>query len=1138
MLNRDVFQTDPEQYRLANQGVAKISFPPAPDGLETLRSELSTFVCDGAYAQGLSKILNAYLSAAGRGGSAPAVWISGFFGSGKSHLASMLAALWTNLTFEDGATAEGLVQNIPDDVAMPLKELRIAAKRMGGVLACGDTLGHGPSDPAEATLNIILRAVGLPTDMRAARVAFWLADLGILEDVRGTLGDNFDRDIRSFMLSPRFADAVLKAKPSLAADNRTLSQLLKAQFPEPPPVTVDTLEVMVREALMLGRKEIPLTLIVLDEVQQFIRQDPSLTLKIQTITERLSGRFDGRVLVVGTGQQALSDVKDLQKLLDRFPVQIALGEADVDSVVRKTVLRKKPEAEPAIAAMLKADAGEISRHLRGSKLAHTVNDDPEAVLDWPLLPSRRRVWERILRELDRTGLGGTLRGQLRTTLDATKTYADKPLGNAVPVDFLYSRFADEAFNAGLLPAETRNRIEMLRGGTNDAPLKARILMLVYMLGRIAGEADQHGVRAQPETMTDLLTIDLAGEPDLRRKVPLLLEALRDDGAVIEIDGEWRLQTKESAEWEIAYRTELTAQLNDQASISRTRREFLDQAIEAALAGSANVSQGQSKESRKVHRLRSGEKVPADGVPLYLRNGWEEDIAAVEKEISAAPPTDASVHLLINNHRTDDLNREIAVQRAAEAVVSLKGVPTTDTGREARQAMALRGSKARDAAVVIIKEAVQNARVVQAGGTVVAGAPSDAVKAAAQNALVRLYKQFGDADHAGWGKVLDRARRKDPDAIKAVDHTGAPETHLVCKAILADLGPGRKGADIRAKFAGTPYGWPQDAIDGALTVLANVGQIRVIGEDGKAASLPDLPRAKIGVCTFRSETTIITLPQRLAVRGLLQDAGVPFEKEQEAFALAALLDRLEAFARAAGGEAPAPAPATVPDASILRALSGNDLLAELATRASDLKLKLKEWKQAAETMAARLPKWTLAEKLVSYGAGDQAAAIEALRAARSLITNPDPVPPIIAAATDALRNRLNAVFTDWQGAWNRGEARLVASQTWNSLSPEQKHSIRQDNGLLQATQPAVGSAEAVADALQHRGLSQWADMVKALPTRIDDALAQAAADLEPKAHSVQLPSGLLKSEAELDAWLSDVRSRVVAALADGPVIPKV
>ena len=819
-------------------------------------------------------------------------------------------------------------------------------------------------------------------------------------------------------------------------------------------------------------------------------------------------------------------------------MQIALGEADVDSVIRKTVLRKKPETESSISTMLKTNAGEISRHLRGSKLAHTVHDDPEAVLDWPLLPSRRRVWERILRELDRTGLGGTLRGQLRTTLDAAKTYAPKPLGTAVPVDFLYSRFADEAFNAGLLPAETRNRIEALRGGEGDDPLKARILMLVYMLGRIAGEADLHGVRAQPETIADLLTEDLAGEPDLRRKLPLLLDALRDDGGVIEIGGEWRLQTKESAEWEAAYRSELAAQINDQTGISRVRREFLDQAIEGTLAGSATVSHGQSKESRKVHRLRPNEKTPTDGVPLYLWSGWDEDMTAVEKDIAAAPPTAAAVHLLINSHRPEDLSREIAIEKAAESVVSLKGVPTTDAGREAREAMALRGNKARDSAVAIIKEAVQSARVVQAGGTVIAGAPSDAVKIAAANALIRLYPQFADADHAGWPKVLDRAKRKDPDAIKAVDHAGAPETHPVCKAILADLGPGRKGSDIRSKFIGTPYGWPQDAIDGALMVLANAGQVRVTGEDGKAASLPDLPRAKMGVCTFRSETTIITLPQRLAVRGLLQDAEIPFEKEQEAFVLTALLDKLEAKARAAGGEAPAPVPAVLPDAAALRALSGNDLLAELASRAVDMRQRLMDWKQTAQTIQARLPRWHLAERLVAAGAADQTSALEAVRTARSLNTDPDPLPPIVAAATDSLRNRLNAVFSDWEAAWTKGDARLGDDPTWDRLTPDQKHRIRQDNGLLPVTRPTVESPEAVADALQQRRLSQWADMAKALPTRIDDALAQAAAELEPKAHAVQLPGALLKSEADLDAWLAGVRSRVVAALADGPVIPKV
>ena len=1008
------------------------------------------------------------------------------------------------------------------------------------MVAAGDTLGTGPSDPVEATIGIVLRAVGLPSDLRAAQVAFWLADLGILHSVSASLGETFDKDIRNFILSPRFGAAVLEANSELASSSKELRNQLLSQFPEPPAVTVDLLETMVRRALMLGRTELPLTLVALDEVQQFIRQDPSLTLKIQTMAERLASRFDGRVLLVATGQQALSDVQDLQKLLDRFPVQIALGEADVDAVIRKTVLRKNTSSEEPIRAMLNANAGEISRHLRGSRLAHTVQDEDEAVLDWPLLPSRRRVWEHILRELDRTGLGGTLRGQLRTTLDAARTYGDKPLGHAVPVDFLYGRFSTEAYNAGLLPSETRNRIETLQAGPETDQLKARILMLVYMLGRIATEADQHGVRAKEETIADLLVVDLAGEDDLRGKVPDMLQELQADGAAIEVGGEWRLQTKESAEWEAAYRNEEKAVLADQSGMTRIRRELLEEEIESSLAGAASVTHGSSRQQRRIRRLRPDEKVPSDDIPLRLRNGWNEDLTSVEKEIAAASTSDPSVHLLTSRHPTRDneLTAALTTWRAAEHVLQLRGAPQTDAGHEAQSAMQSRANKALGAAKEIVQEAVTQSRVYQAGGKLIPGPPSEAVKAAATNALARLYPQFAEGDHAGWDKVRGRAMRKDPDAIKAVDHAGAPESHPVCKALLTELGPGRKGSDLRSKFTGPPYGWSQDAVDGTLVVLANAGLVRVTGDDGKPASLPDLPRQKLGTCTFRGETTIITITERMPVRGLLTDAGITFENNQEHLALTALLERLEAAARVSGGEPPAPEPEKVSNIASYKSLSGNDLLAALAADATTLRDKLKAWKETAQTIAARLPNWRLAERLVALGAVDQQGDLDDLRSGRRLLAEPDPVPPLISASTETLRAKLNAAHADWEAAWQKGEQRLAEDPTWDKLSPEQKHTIRQDCGLLMVPKPAVENPQTIAEALSRRGLSEWENMSKALPARIEEALASAAEQVEPTVRTVSLPRVMLKSEAELDDWLVQVRERVAIALVQGPVIPKV
>ena len=96
MLNRDIYLNDPLESKLANNGVAEVKDDTTAASLSTLMYELQTFVCDGAYQKGLEKILSNFVSNVKRNEEQPGVWISGFFGSGKSHLAKMLRSLWTN----------------------------------------------------------------------------------------------------------------------------------------------------------------------------------------------------------------------------------------------------------------------------------------------------------------------------------------------------------------------------------------------------------------------------------------------------------------------------------------------------------------------------------------------------------------------------------------------------------------------------------------------------------------------------------------------------------------------------------------------------------------------------------------------------------------------------------------------------------------------------------------------------------------------------------------------------------------------------------------------------------------------------------------------------------------------------------
>ena len=115
MLNRDIYNKAPQENRLVNNGVAEVAEDHSEGAQAVLRYELETFVCDGQYEKGLETILDKFLLNLDSKTEQPGVWISGFYGSGKSHLAKMLRTLWTDYPFADGATARSLATGPASD---------------------------------------------------------------------------------------------------------------------------------------------------------------------------------------------------------------------------------------------------------------------------------------------------------------------------------------------------------------------------------------------------------------------------------------------------------------------------------------------------------------------------------------------------------------------------------------------------------------------------------------------------------------------------------------------------------------------------------------------------------------------------------------------------------------------------------------------------------------------------------------------------------------------------------------------------------------------------------------------------------------------------------------------------------------
>ncbi len=525
MNNRDIYQKDPATRKLVNEGVASVNDEKTHQALAVLRYELETFVCDGQYEKGMVHILETYLKNIDQA-QQPAVWVSGFYGSGKSHLVKMLRALWVDTLFEDGATARGIA-NLPTAIRDNLKELSSQAKRHGGLHAASGTLGAGASGSVRlALLRIILNSANFPDQYHLADFTMWLKDEGIIDQVVGYVteqGKIWEHEIKRLHVSKTIREALVKTKPLLFHDEKACAASLSQQFPSVKDISSSDMVSMLKRSLTKDGK-FPLTLVVLDEVQQYIGEDSQRSIDVQEVVEACSKNIGGKLLFIGTGQTAVTGTSNLKKLEGRFTIRVELSDADVDAVIRQVILAKKPEAKTPIEQIMQTNLGEISRHLAGTTIGHQQDDIAFFPQDYPILPVRRRFWENTLRVLDQTGTDSQLRNQLSMIHKVIQTNLNEPLGSVVPADYLYFDSADKLLQSRILPRKVHEKTMSWSKGSDDERLMGRACGLVFLINKLASSNHEIGIRATIDTLADLLVENLSrGSGALRSKLPGLLD---------------------------------------------------------------------------------------------------------------------------------------------------------------------------------------------------------------------------------------------------------------------------------------------------------------------------------------------------------------------------------------------------------------------------------------------------------------------------------------------------------------------------------------------------------------------------------------------------------------------------------------
>ena len=1151
MLNRDIYNKAPKENRLVNNGVAEVSEDHSEAAQGILRYELESFVCDGQYEKGLETILDKFLLNLDAGTEQPGVWVSGFYGSGKSHLAKMLRTLWTDYQFNDGATARSLAK-LPTGVFEQLKELSTQGKRHGTLHAAAGKLGAGAGDKVRlALLGIVFKSKGLPEQYNQAQFALWLKREGILSTVESELlavRRSLSQELPHMYVSGHLAKALLKARPDLAHSEADARKLLKEQFPQVTDISSEQMTTAIEAALAEDGK-FPLTLVVLDEVQQYIGADAEKAFQVQEVTETLSKHFNGKLLFVGTGQSALSSMPNLQRLMGRFPVQVMLGDWDVENVTRQIILAKKPSAQPEVEHVWRANLGEISRHLRGTKLEHVTDDEDVMTSDYPLLPVRRRFWERVLRTIDTTGTVSQLRSQLRVVHEAVLATADAPLGHVVSGDFLYDQIAANLVSTAQLPKEVFENVQRFAAGDAHAQLKGKLLKLIYLINKLPADAALDiGLKATEEALADLLVTDLAaGSSELRKQLPDLLTELQNkDRLVMALAGgsgtEYRLQTRESSAWYDEFRAQEAELKAAPQRVEQKRADLLKGRFGEVLK-KVRVVQGKDNVERRLAPTYD-DSLPKDhdkNLYLWIQDGWQTEERSVLAEAKAKSADNPTLFVFLPAQHKTELTNAIVALEAARNTLQKKGSPSTEEGRDAQRSMESRQRTAEKELADLLDQLLAGVRVFQAGGQEALDGSdlADRINRAAKSSAIRLYGQFDVADHDLWSKVLDEARKGNLEALKAVGHTQEADKHPVCQKLMAYIGPGKKGSEIRDNFEAPPFGWPRDAIDGALYALLVAGHIKATDASSRAVDAKSLDRAKLTQASFQRESINITPPQLIKIRSLFSAVGVPCQPKEELAKVPALVAKLRDQATKAGGLAPAPDAPKLTAIEAIETQTGNAQLLELFTRNDEIVALSKSWTKTADDIAKRLPIWRKLNDLLRHAKalGPYAtlkAEVDAIEAQRSLLAEPDPVRPLLDKAVDLLRQALNAKLDGFEEFFKQQQSLLHTDADWNKLSEAQRVALESNHHLAPLVAMPLGTVEQLQDALDDCDLEHWASRTQALPSRFEAARHAAVQLLKPNVVHVSLPKRTLNDEAELRAWIAEVETLLSTKLKQGPV----
>lgn len=462
------------------KGVIKVG----QDDDKNIYQELDEYVVTNELLHHMGEFFKSYKKGITGNTDKMGVWISGFFGSGKSHFLKILSYLLENKhVMDEKEIDKDAISFFNNKILDPmvLADMKLAGNTTTDVILFN--IDSKSESDSKSDKNAIIKVFNkVFNEMQGFCGSIpWIADLerqmvkdGCYEEFKVEFekisGNTWEEAREDFYYEE---DSIIEALSKTTKMSEDAARNWYERAEEDYFISIDRFAKRVREYVETKGNNHHVVFLI-DELGQYIGNDSQLMLNLQTVVEDIGTQCGGKVWVLVTSQQDIDSVvkvngNDFSKIQGRFDTRLSLSSAHVDEVIKKRILLKNEVGKQTL-RLLYGDNSSILKNLitfSGDTAEMKIFNNEEDFVDvYPFIPYQFNLLQKVFTGIRIHGASGKHlaegeRSLLSAFQESAMKYAESETGALIPFSAFYQTieaFLDSSIRTVIIHAQNNSRL--------------------------------------------------------------------------------------------------------------------------------------------------------------------------------------------------------------------------------------------------------------------------------------------------------------------------------------------------------------------------------------------------------------------------------------------------------------------------------------------------------------------------------------------------------------------------------------------------------------------------------------------------------------------------------------------------------